>query len=188
MTRRGSLVYYLAGWVCGSFFLAVAVWLHAFALHTQQKFSSNAAGGLLTVYFFTLAFGWFQSIFAAFFLRRIAIFAKFNQAWQWALTGAALWPLLIFILNKIGNSANWNPDNAEGGWTMFVSGAMIVSREAIWIAAPAGALAALVLFSVNRSFMPSVVAESDTTSAPGDASETTGSKTKKNKKKRDKSS
>jgi hypothetical protein len=154
MTRRGSLVYYLAGWVCGSFFLAVAVWLHAYALGTQQKFSSNGPAGLLTVYFFTLAFGWFQSIFAAFFLRRIAIFAKFDAPWQWALTGAALWPLLIFLLDKIGNSAHWSPDNSQGGWTMFVSGAMIVSREAIWIAAPAGALAALVLFTVNRSFMP----------------------------------
>jgi len=165
MTRRGSLVYYLAGWVCGSFFLAVAVWLHAFAHHTERNFSSNAAAGLLTIYFFTLAFGWFQSIFAAFFLRRIAIFAKFNEAWQWAFTGAALWPLLIFILNKIGNSANWNPDNAEGGWTMFVSGAMIVSREALWVAAPAGALAALVLFTVNRSFLPSV----DTSEAASEA-------------------
>ena len=178
MTRRGSLVYYLAGWVCGSFFLAMAVWLHAFALHAEKKFSSNAAAGLLTIYFFTLAFGWFQSIFAAFLLRRIAISAKFNQAWQWALTGAALWPLLIFVLDKIGDSMNWNPGNAEGGWTMFVSGAMIVSREGIWIAVPAGALAALVLFTVNRPFMPS-------TGAGGDASDaSTGDKKSPQDKKR----
>jgi len=166
MTRRGSLVYYLAGWVCGSFFLAIAVWLHAYALHTQQKFSSNGAAGLLTIYFFTLAFGWFQSIFAAFFLRRIAIYGKFNAAWQWALTGAALWPTLIFLLNKIGSSANWSPDNSQSGWTMFVSGAMIVSREGIWIAAPAGALAALVLFTVNRSFLTIPETDSATTEPP----------------------
>jgi hypothetical protein len=168
MTRRGSLVYYLAGWVCGSFFLALAVWLHAYALHTQQKFSSNGAAGLLTVYFFTLAFGWFQSIFAAFFLRRIAIFAKFNAPWQWALTGAALWPLLILLLDKIGNSAHWSPDNSQSGWTMFVSGAMIVSREAIWIAAPAGALAALVLFTVNRSFAAAPETEEENPDPSGD--------------------
>lgn len=155
MTRRGSLVYYLTGWVCGSFFLAIAVWLHALARGGQPMFVSKGAADLLTIYFFCLTFGWFQSIFAAFFLRRIAIYAKFDKSWQWALTGAAVWPILIFLLDKLGGSATWGPNNSNSDWTMFVFGAMIVRREAIWIAAPAGALAAMVLFAVNRSFAPS---------------------------------
>jgi len=152
MTRRGSLVYYLTGWVCGSFLLAIAVWLHALARGGQPMFVSKGAADLLTIYFFCLTFGWFQSIFAAFFLRRIAIYAKFDRSWQWAITGAAVWPILIFALDKLGGSATWGPNSSNSGWTLFVLGAMIVRREAIWIAAPAGALAALVLFAVNRSF------------------------------------
>ncbi|MGO9642754.1 MAG: hypothetical protein ACLP1Y_15775 [Candidatus Acidiferrales bacterium] len=179
MTRRGSLVYYLTGWVCGSFFLAVAVWIHSLARGGQPLFVSKGAADLLTIYFFSLAFGWFQSIFGAFFLRRIAIYAKFDEPWQWFLTGAALWPLLIFLLDKIGGSATWGPDSSNSGWTLFILGAMIVRREAIWIAAPAGGLAALVLFAVNRSFAPRPEPDDATNQPSGKDNETERKRKKK---------
>jgi len=152
MTRQGSLVYYLAAWVCGSFFLSLAVWIHAAVRGGQPLFAPKGAADLLTIYFFCLAFGWFQSLLGGFLLRRFAIFTGSYEAWQWFIVGAVLWPIIILILDKIGGSATWGPNSANGAWTMFVTGAMIVRREGTWIAAPAGGLVGLVLFTINRAF------------------------------------
>jgi hypothetical protein len=155
MTRSGSLAYYLAAWICGCFFLALAVWAHAaIAGHSPLAGSNGGARNLLTVYFFSLIFGCADSIAGAFVLRRIAIAARFRRAWQWALVGATLAPLEIFALARCGDAMKWQPGSVPSAWMFFVLAPMIVEREATWLAAPAGALAAMVLYSIHKAFGP----------------------------------
>jgi hypothetical protein len=154
MTRSGSLAYYLAAWICGCFFLALAVWAHAAAAGHSLMRGSSGASNLLTVYFFSLIFGFLDSIVGGFVLRRVAIAAHFGRAWQWAAAGAVLAPLEIFALARWGDAMLWQPGNMPSAWSFFVLAPMIVEREATWLAAPAGALAALVLYSIHNAFGP----------------------------------
>jgi hypothetical protein len=154
MTRSGSLAYYLAAWICGCFFLALAVWAHAAAAGHSPLAGQSGASSLLTVYFFSLIFGFLDSILGGFLLRRVAIAAHFGRAWQWAVAGALLAPLEIFALARCGDAMLWQPGNIPSLWSFFVLAPMIVEREATWLAAPAGALAALVLYSIHKAFGP----------------------------------
>ncbi|MGB6429270.1 MAG: hypothetical protein WBF06_01695 [Candidatus Acidiferrales bacterium] len=154
MTRSGSLAYYLASWICGCFFLALAVWAHAATGGHSPLHGSSGASNLLTVYFFSLIFGFLDSIIGGFLLRRVAIVAHFARAWQWAAAGAVLAPLEIYAFARWGDAMLWQPGNMPSVWSFFVLAPMIVEREAAWLAAPAGALAALVLFSIHKAFGP----------------------------------
>jgi hypothetical protein len=154
MTRSGSLAFYLAAWICGCFFLALAVWAHAAAAGHATPHASSGASDLLTVYFFSLIFGFFDSILGAFVLRRIAIAAHFARLWQWAVAGALLAPLEIFALARWGDAMKWKPGDIPAVGMFFVLAPMIVEREAVWLAAPAGALAAMVLYSIHKAFGP----------------------------------
>jgi hypothetical protein len=154
MTRSGSLAFYLAAWICGCFFLALAVWAHAAAAGHATPHASSGASDLLTVYFFSLIFGCFDSILGAFVLRRIAIAAHFARLWQWAVAGALLAPLEIFLLARSGDAMKWKPGDIPSAAMFVVLAPMIVEREATWLAAPAGALAATVLFSIHKAFGP----------------------------------
>jgi len=169
MTRSGSLAYYLAAWICGCFFLALAVWAHAAVTGHSLMRGSSGASNLLTVYFFSLIFGFLDSILGGFVLRRVAIAAHFRHAWQWALAGALLAPLEIFALARWGDAMLWQPGNMPSVWSFFVLAPMIVEREATWLAAPAGALAALVLYSIHKAFGPKAAEAGGTAAASAGA-------------------
>jgi hypothetical protein len=175
MTRSGSLAYYLAAWICGCFFLALATWAHAAAAGHSLLHGASSASNLLTVYFFSLIFGFLDSLVGGFLLRRVAIAAHFQRAWQWAVAGAVLAPLEIFAFARWGDAMLWQPGNMPSVWSFFVLAPMIVEREATWLAAPSGALAALVLFSIHRAFglkADGAIAEPAPPSANGPAAET----------------
>ncbi len=56
MTRRGSLVYYLAAWVCGCFFASLVVWIAP----QESRLSLEGFRGLrifFFIYFLCLAVG-----------------------------------------------------------------------------------------------------------------------------------
>jgi len=80
---------------------------------------------------------------------------------------ASVRKIVRFRQPRLPDAGKWMfASTLAGGAIGVVSGAMIVSREAVWVAIPAGALAALVLFTVNRSFMPSVDASEAVSEAP----------------------
>jgi hypothetical protein len=176
MTRSGSLAYYLAAWICGCFFLALAVWAHAAAAGRSTIAGTSGASNLLTVYFFSLVFGFIDSISGGFLLRRLASAARFRRAWQWAVAGAALAPLEVFLLARWGDAMKWKPGNIPNVWMFLALAPMIVEREAVWLAAPAGALAALVLYSIHNAFGPNAGKTGDATSESSTAEHAAQSK------------
>jgi hypothetical protein len=58
MTRSGSLAYYLTAWICGCFFMSLAVWTRdLFGANADNAFSTHSVFGLIFFYFYGLVFG-----------------------------------------------------------------------------------------------------------------------------------
>src|ERR1700730_15090225 len=91
MTRRGSLVYYLASWICGGFFLTVAMFLQEKASPTGMGIGPSAAGAAIIItYFLVLVFCAFLSLVFAFLLRRLTGWFRAERLWQWVLASTIL--------------------------------------------------------------------------------------------------
>ena len=91
MTRRGSLVYYLASWICGGLFLTLAMYLQERASPQGIGIGPTGAGvAIITTYFLVLVFCAFLSVIFAFLLRLSMDWLRAERLWQWALAGAIL--------------------------------------------------------------------------------------------------
>src|SRR5579872_4185772 len=99
MTRRGSLVYYLASWICGGLFLTIAMYLQERASPQGMGMGPTGAGAaIITTYFLVLVFCAFLSAVFAFFLRLITRVLHAESWWQWMLAGAALSLPIVWIV------------------------------------------------------------------------------------------
>lgn len=83
LTRRGSLAYYLAAWVCGSFFFSLV------RLLAQPK-QGDPARALLMGFFISAAVAWPAMLLFAFLLRKSGRLFALRDAARWALMGSAL--------------------------------------------------------------------------------------------------
>lgn len=156
MTRRGSLVYYLAAWVCGCFFMAATIWLQSLWVGGPVDRSSS----LLFVYFLELMSGALPLLFFGFVLRRAAGGMHWSRAWHWLTGGAILAVVMTALLGYVGS---WQTFQASG-WRDWISG-YVLSSSAIYmspawmsiITAPAGAATAWVLFRIHCAFAGSSI-------------------------------
>ena len=153
MTRRGSLAYYLASWVCGCFFMTICF----VGLPRPSEFPQRIILGLIYLYFLALIFGAFTSLFFGFFLRRIARALKFSRAWQWILAGAILALILVSALGSI------KPFHVHATEYLLpiqlyclYAPQLILSGGAklLWRVIPAGAATAWLLRRIDRAFEP----------------------------------
>jgi hypothetical protein len=148
MTRRGSLAYYLAAWICGCFFMSALVWIKDLATVPLQLATPKGAFGLLFFCFYGFIVGAFASLVSAFLLRRIAVAARWTQAWRWTLAGAVLAPVIIGLLGKW-----WQRSADTAPWLLLIAyGPAVVLYAGLWLAIPAGAATALVLYRIHRAF------------------------------------
>jgi hypothetical protein len=151
MTRRGSLAYYLAAVVCGSFFFTLAQFIIGRA---NQGGFKDLARNFLFAFFLETIFGCVPQLLAAFALRRMASPLRWTEAWHWAVGGAGAFLLVLYALSLLGAVFN----RFAGGTRIAPLGQYLFSQAAdslhggIWQALAAGALTALVLFAVNRAF------------------------------------
>ncbi len=103
MTSRGSLAYYLAAWVCGCFFMALAFWLEmqfSRSVSLQGTFQSVSFLGFC---FFGLIFGAVPSLLFGWTLRRLMKLFHAEIIWIWIAAGAGLACLLIWSLGSLGH-------------------------------------------------------------------------------------
>jgi len=161
MTRRGSLAYYLAAWVCGCFFMAFVFWLE---VHWPSKASSEAVFrdvGFLGLCFFGLIFGAVPSLLFGLILRRLLWLLRADNVWIWIAVGAALALLLIWILGSVGRLARdprFLPYSALPIWPFLLVGPLAILEGSIWVSVPVGAATASVLYAVHRAFAQSTEA------------------------------
>jgi hypothetical protein len=150
MTRRGSIAYYLAAWVCGCVAMSVVLWLNG-------RFGGGgwaSAGGedFLLVTFDALIFGAAPALIGGFALRQLAQGLGLEYAWHWILAGGGLAPGLFAGLNWLSRAVPGSPWGMTGARDFLFLGAETVMRSGWWTAIPAGAFTALILFRVNLAF------------------------------------
>ena len=151
MTRRGSLAYYLAAWVCGCFFMSLTIWVGS-ELHPIEPRSVSL---LLYIYFLSLMFGAVTSLLFGFFLRRAANRTHWNRTWHWLAGGATLAPALTALLGAVASSQALQ----GSGWRDWIfiplTGPYLINGSHRWmplLAAPAGAATGWVLSRIHRAF------------------------------------
>jgi hypothetical protein len=152
LTRRGSLAYYLAAWVCGVFFFS-------FARVLAQPGHGDFPLALLMAFFISAAVAWPALLIFGFLLRRTARTFSVEAAVRWIAVGGALavlfgaaflplqrmpaigfrsWvniPARLFTLNGLSESSD------RYGWTINTLATAL-----------AGMATGFVLFRVEKAF------------------------------------
>ena len=162
MTRRGTLVYYVAAWVVGCF---IGSWLDFLTDRNLFWFGGQTVGNFLAGYFFSLVFCALDVLLFAFLLRRTMWTIRTHALWAWFLSGAALALLLVIALTHTHNSL---PPFFRGFFGGIVFGAAEVLSRGDWWQAPIdGAITAVVLCLVDRAFArPNEAAEPKQSQSP----------------------
>src|SRR5580658_9980023 len=103
MTRTGSIAYYLAAVVCGSFFFTLAQFIIGRANHGGV---GDLVRNFLFAFFLETIFGCVPQLLAAFVLRRLAAPLHWTEAWHWAVGGAGVFLMVLFALSLLGAGFN----------------------------------------------------------------------------------
>jgi hypothetical protein len=155
MTRRGSLVYYLASWICGGLFLTVAMYLQERASPEGMGMGPAGAGAvILTTYFLVLIFCAFLSVVFAFFLRLFMGWLRAEKLWEWALAGVILaMPMTWGVrwASRAADAAGLQGAARQIAVFLFLGVRGIAEHHAL-LGLPVAALTAGVLFLIHRAF------------------------------------
>ena len=155
MTRRGSLVYYLASWICGGLFLTVAMYLQERASPEGIGIGPSGAGAaIITTYFLVLVFCAFLSVVFAFLLRLSMDWLRAESLWQWALAGIILsLPMTwgVRVASSATDAAGLQGAGRQIAVLLFLGVRGIAERHAL-LGLPVAALTAAVLFLIHRAF------------------------------------
>ncbi len=154
MTRRGSLAYYLASWVCGVFFFS-------FVRVLAQPAYEDFPLALLMAFFIMSAVAWPTLILFAFLLRIITKALSIQDAARWIATGGAL----AILFGAVFSPFQRTPATALRSWINFqarlftLTGFSENPYDFGWkvnalATALAGMATAYVLFRIDRAFAP----------------------------------
>ena len=155
MTRRGSLAYYLAAWVCGSSFMSFALWLEIAFSRSGSLHDLFSEVGLFAIFFFGLIFGVVPSLLFGWLLRRFSNVFHVEQLWIWIAAGAALSYGLMWLLAGLAHLARdprYLPYSALPIWPFLLTGPAAVAEGNMWVVLPVGAATSSVLFFVDLAF------------------------------------
>jgi hypothetical protein len=155
MTRRGSLVYYLASWIIGGFFLTLAMYLQERAAPEGMGIGPSGAGAaILTTYFLVLVFCAFLSVVFAFFLRLFTGWMRAESLWQWVLAGVILsLPMTWGVrwASRATDAAGLGGSALQVAVFLFL-GVRGIAEHHPFLGLPAAGLNAAVLFLIHRAF------------------------------------
>ena len=155
MTRRGSLVYYLASWICGGLFLTIAMYLQERASPEGMGIGPSGAGAaILTTYFLVLIFCAFLSVVFAFLLRLLMDWLRAESIWQWALAGVVLAIPMTWGVrwaSRATDAVGLQGAGRQIAVLLFLGVRGIAERHAL-LGLPVAALTAAVLFLIHRAF------------------------------------
>ena len=152
MTRRGSLIYYLAAWALGCFFMVVMVWCDDLILVSSQDRLREATEGFLTLIVYGYLFGAPTALLFGFLLRRIMLALKCKTTLHWAIAGAILAPLVVVALGLASRNVARVLAQEYASVLFPLVGAENVLRAGWWLTIPAGAATAYYLGRIERAF------------------------------------
>jgi hypothetical protein len=155
MTRRGSLAYYLAAWICGCFFMSVAICVKDRNALVGANFST--AVRLMYFYFFSLMLGFVPALIFGFLLRRAAGVLGRKLPAIWIVGGAVIAPGIVAVIGGWARNAtafsHWGTLSA-GLVFAFTGGLSFTYGEGWWLAIPVGAATAYVVYRIDSAFAP----------------------------------
>jgi hypothetical protein len=155
MTRHGTLAYYLAAWVCGCFFMSTAIFLR-FTLDPHRDVPLSMHGAVSNFWLFTFVgwiFGLGISLFGGFAMRRLMHAFHLESTGAWIVSGAILAPVIVLAFGYVGRVLqNSTAKPAQAYQYAFGQAGCVILDSGWWLAIPVGALAAFILFRVNRAF------------------------------------
>ena len=155
MTRRGSLAYYLAAWICGCFFMSVAICIKDRNALAGANFS--VAVRLMYFYFFALMLGFAPALFFGLLLRRTAALLGRKHPSIWIAAGAMIAAVLVAAIGGWNRDvmAVAHPRIFPTGLVFALTGGLgFTHDEGWWLAIPVGAATAYVLYRIDRAFAP----------------------------------
>lgn len=165
MNHRGSLAYYPAAVVCGSFFLAVCY--YPYLLFAAQIPTGAWARGFLFVCFFTLLMAVVPLLLWAALLRWLVRRQKWTGTMEWMAAGVSLFAVVegaFGIALKYLTPISWS--RGMGLLLAFVfGGSRFALSLPLWLPLPAAVATTYVLLLVHRAFEPRA-------DAPADAAQT----------------
>ena len=149
MTRQGTLAYYLAAWVIGGFFVALAGWV----IDVRQGEPASAAR-FLTGYFLVLIFGAVDCLLFAFLLRRVMRLLRAQATWVWFVTGAVVATVLVLILVRVAGFLLLHSDEAVFGYVFkaVLVAPSVLRLSGLWQVPIEGAATGAVLSLIDRAF------------------------------------
>lgn len=155
MTRSGSLVYYLASWICGGFFLTIAMYLQERASPSGMGSGPSGVGAvIITTYFLVLIFCAFLSLLFAFLLRRLMIAFRAKSLWQWMLAGTILALPMTWAVRWASRTSD--AMGLEGAVhqvaILLFLGVRGIAENHVLLALPVAALNSAVLFLIHNAF------------------------------------
>jgi hypothetical protein len=154
MTRRGSLIYYLAAWALGCFFMVLAVWCENMIVTSSQDLMREATEGFLALIFYGYLFGAPTALLFGLLLRRIMLALKCKTPMHWAVVGGILAPVVVVVLG-IGSRRAAHLLPSDYAVILFpLVGAENVLRAGWWLTIPAGAATGYYLGRIQRAFAP----------------------------------
>jgi hypothetical protein len=154
MNFRGSLAYYPAAVVCGSFFLAVSYYPYFVVAHNAPR--HEMARDFLFTFFFTAILALFDLVVTAFLLRLLARRMGWARAWQWLVAGMVTFLLVTTVLGGLGvlvergRSILW----LRTPLMFLLMGPRFGLKQPLWLALPPMAATSYVLFLIHRAFEP----------------------------------
>ena len=155
MTRRGSLVYYLASWIIGGFFLTAAMYVQERASPEGMGIGPSGAGAvILSTYFLVLIYCAFLSVVFAFILRLAMGWLRAERLWQWIVAGVILaLPMTWAVRWAAGVTDAAGVGGAARQVAVFLFlGVRGIAEDHPFLGLPAAALTAAVLFLIHRAF------------------------------------
>lgn len=162
MTRRGSLIYYLAAWAVGCFAISLSIWAKELVGREFQVGLTNYTFALIGFYSYALLFGAPLSLLGGFLLRRIMRALNSDSSLLWTLLGAVTAPALVLLFGWTGRYLGqvltrdvWLAKFLTGTPGLFLfAGTEMVLQKGWWLAIPAGAATAYLLCRIERRFAP----------------------------------
>jgi hypothetical protein len=152
MTRRGSLIYYLAAWALGCFFMVVVVWCDDLVLVSSEDRLREATEGLLTLIVYGYLFGAPTALLFGLLLRRIMLALKCKTPLHWTIVGAIVAPLVVVALGLASRNVALVLPQEYASVLFPLVGAENVLRLGWWLTIPAGAATAYYLGRIQRAF------------------------------------
>jgi hypothetical protein len=154
MTRRGSLIYYLAAWALGCFFMVLAVWCQNLILTSSQDWMREATEGFLALIFYGYLFGAPTALLFGLLLRRIMLALKCKTPMHWAIAGGILAPVVVVVLGIGSRRAAHLLPSDDAAILFPLVGAENVLRAGWWLTIPAGFATGYYLGRIQRAFAP----------------------------------